>query len=793
LLSLALTTTHFREVQIVQHDSYESAADGINGGCIEKALEAADFASNHLLFKALDTKGRTESMHPMECMRISVAAPPQRKAKRQKLEAPAAPDELCGVGIRLSHAQPLSAGFCVVTEIVHGGSFSAFGCAKSDGSVHGVQIGDWLLRVNDRPCQYMQRDDIKKLIIGPRGSSVMLTFATLDGDKPVTVHLRRDGAALELKGYAQAQAQVLDIDGGFGGHQRGIHDTSGFKCSNRATDDEGARRAETRNPHPGKQFCVQLNKQIMSIRHARGICALISAHASHFNAVNVATCFRTILALGRVGAEELVPQALSTLEEAGTRVMGEFGPQKLSNVLHAVAKYKHQCRTCLLAGLERRLEEISHELNPQCISNIVWGYATMDKRVGDKAMGLMEQRLEKISHELTPQHISNIVWSYAKMNKWVGDKAMGLMEQRLEKISHELTPQHISNIVWSYATMDKRVGDQAMGLIEQRLEEIAHELKPQEISNIVWSYAKMNKRVGDKAMGLIEQRLEKISHQLNPQDISNVIWSYATMNKWVGDKAMVLMERRLADISHELTPQHISNIVWSYAKMNKWVGDKVTGLIEQRLEEIAHELKPQEIATLLCSYATMKKKPVEGMMGLMQGRLTQVSQECGPQDISRLLWAYGKMERSPGEQLLGLLEGRAEEICTQFTSLQIAGILWAYGRMETKMGSGLLRSLERQGEATSGVSTPSSAVLSMTMHYYGSTQTSPPPRTLSWIERVTLPSSRHLIRQDVVALLWAYASLKICPGDLMQTLLLTLSCPHDNTEVATVQTSNTRF
>jgi hypothetical protein len=423
--------------------------------------------------------------------------------------------------------------------------------------------------------------------------------------------------------------------------------------------------------------------------------------------------------------------------------------------------------------MERRLAEISHELNPQCISNIVWGYATMDKWVRDKAMGLMERRLADISHELNPQDISNIVWGYATMNKWVGDKAMVLMEQRLEEISHELNPQHISNIVWSYATMDKRVGDKAMGLMEQRLEEISHQLNPQDISNIVWSYATMDKRVGDKAMGLMEQRLADISHQLNPQCISNIVWGYATMNKWVGDKAMVLMERRLADISHELTPHHISSIVWSYAKMNKWVRDKVTGLIEQRLEEIAHELKPPEIATLLCSYATMNKKPVEGMMGLMQGRLTQVSQECGPQVISRLLWAYGKMERSPGEQLLGLLEGRAEEICTQFTSLQIAGILWAYGRMETKMGSGLLRSLERQGEATSGVSTPSSAVLSMTMHYYGSTQTAPPPHTLAWIERVTLPSSRHLFRQDVVTLLWAYASLSICPGDLMQTLLLT--------------------
>ena len=69
---------------------------------------------------------------------------------------------VAGMGIALEHATPSSDGFCILREITRGGPVHISGYERSNGEVRRVQVGDWLLRVNDISCQDMPRDQIKR-------------------------------------------------------------------------------------------------------------------------------------------------------------------------------------------------------------------------------------------------------------------------------------------------------------------------------------------------------------------------------------------------------------------------------------------------------------------------------------------------------------------------------------------------------------------------------------------------------------------------------------------------------
>jgi hypothetical protein len=88
------------------------------------------------------------------------------------------PLHVAGIGIALEHATPSSDGFCVLREITRGGPVDILGYERSSGEVRRVQVGDWLLRVNDISCQDMPPDEIKRCMFGPVGIKVVVVFAS---------------------------------------------------------------------------------------------------------------------------------------------------------------------------------------------------------------------------------------------------------------------------------------------------------------------------------------------------------------------------------------------------------------------------------------------------------------------------------------------------------------------------------------------------------------------------------------------------------------------------------------
>ena len=138
---------------------------------------------------------------------------------------------VAGIGIALEHASPSSDGFCVVREITRGGPVDVSGYERSNGEVRRVQVGDWLLRVNDILCQDMPRDEVKRYIVGPLGTKVVVVFASRRDNKAITVHLERFRAPLQPN-VAGPSKQFNHIEV----HTRHHHDPGGFSNSQRVRD-----------------------------------------------------------------------------------------------------------------------------------------------------------------------------------------------------------------------------------------------------------------------------------------------------------------------------------------------------------------------------------------------------------------------------------------------------------------------------------------------------------------------------------------------------------------------------
>ena len=74
---------------------------------------------------------------------------------------------------------------------MRGGPVDIKGYEQSNGVVRRVQVGDWILRVNDISCQHMPRGEIKRCIVGPVGTKVVVVFASRRDNKGITVQLER--------------------------------------------------------------------------------------------------------------------------------------------------------------------------------------------------------------------------------------------------------------------------------------------------------------------------------------------------------------------------------------------------------------------------------------------------------------------------------------------------------------------------------------------------------------------------------------------------------------------------
>ena len=140
-----------------------------------------------------------------------------------------------GIGIALERASPSSDGFCVVKGITPGGPVDISGYERSNGEVRRVEVGDWLLRVNDISCRDMPRDEIKRYVVGPVGTKVVVVFASRRDSKTITVQLERFRAPPQPN-VARPSEQFNQMEL----HTRHHDDPGGFSNSQRGRDGAGS-------------------------------------------------------------------------------------------------------------------------------------------------------------------------------------------------------------------------------------------------------------------------------------------------------------------------------------------------------------------------------------------------------------------------------------------------------------------------------------------------------------------------------------------------------------------------
>ena len=74
---------------------------------------------------------------------------------------------LCGFGMTLEPADPWPGCFCYVASIKHGGA------AHQSGR---VLVGDQLVRIDGFDCVGQARHEIKRHVMGPQGTEIILAF-----------------------------------------------------------------------------------------------------------------------------------------------------------------------------------------------------------------------------------------------------------------------------------------------------------------------------------------------------------------------------------------------------------------------------------------------------------------------------------------------------------------------------------------------------------------------------------------------------------------------------------------
>jgi len=240
-------------------------------------------------------------------------------------------------------------------------------------------------------------------------------------------------------------------------------------------------------------------------------------------------------------------------------MLGEYGPQGLSNTAWAYAKLQI-CDAPFLDAIAADVVPKLQQFQPQNLSNTSWAFAALHILTEQLMDAIAEVSVEKIA-EFDAQAVTNIAWSYAKLS-YIPPWALNpLIEQALSHIS-EWGSQNLSGFAWSMAALSFR-SRRLMHIISEEVVCKISDFGAQDLSNTSWAYARLSIIHYQMLNVMSEDAVGKIS-QFNPQNLSNTVWSYATLEI----AKMPLMNAIAAcaiDTISEFSAQNLGNTVWAFA------------------------------------------------------------------------------------------------------------------------------------------------------------------------------------------------------------------------------------
>ena len=196
--------------------------------------------------------------------------------------------------------------------------------------------------------------------------------------RPLFAHASPSGAAALVQHAANAQDGCWWL--------RVTRGARGLTAGASGSWSGSARRAA---PRPAAKVNIAINKQITACKDVQDLCSVIHNQPRSLAFLQLLRTPRHDVACGTVD------QALRALEESALHNIEDFGPQELTNTLHAMAKAKaHYSPTkpLVIEALERRAEALAGTLNAQGVANTLWAYAPMGRAPGAGMMRGLEGR-----------------------------------------------------------------------------------------------------------------------------------------------------------------------------------------------------------------------------------------------------------------------------------------------------------------------------------------------------------------------------------------------------------------
>eukprot|EP00466_Bigelowiella_natans_P001506 jgi/Bigna1/78210/fgenesh1_pg.53_\ len=537
---------------------------------------------------------------------------------------------------------------------------------------------------------------------------------------------------------------------------------------------------QIRHHFPRKASPFKVNQMITGSRNISEIMEICRFYDEHLTHINVVSAFHRIAKLSTWGGKK------TPHRQAKEGIGGNDGLPPLKGMPDHVKKYPDATHG---GGMDRP--------PPLLFGTEEWG--VLDSRLQDKVMLL----------KLNAQGIANLLWALAKLSHPSSRKMLLEIQDQAADISATFNGQNVANTLWAYATMEMRPNLRLLDAMLTRIKVDIDEYRPQSMANILWALAKSG--IGRSSSFAISRKEEEVGQGNAVLNYDDTQKTDSESNRSIAQvaattKLMMETERKNAETGpaddnynsgssetllaetiealqgavvasiNDLKMQEIANSLWAVAKLNECIGKRgqpevsaqgqevTQALMEAAEARLKHphntvQLNLQDLDHVLWAFGALRHRPQPEAMEAFEDR----EQELLPfvrtsESLVRMLQNFARVVYSPGDGFMEEFRERLENLTPAPVPEHLASIGWALGRIGTptdaRFGSkdgieaSVFKVLELRALESTNVMDAETAIVaeSNSNNSNGCHSHSLSPSTIS-------------------RFLWAYAKLRIVPGE----------------------------
>ena len=295
------------------------------------------------------------------------------------------------------------------------------------------------------------------------------------------------------------------------------------------------------------------------------------------------------------------------------RLIDDFDPQHLANMVWAWATIRYQPSNEVRAAMEQRMLTCLDEYyKPQALANTIWLWATMKYQSSEAVLTSIERRMDVVDDfddSQQEQALTNTVWAWATIYDQPSLAVMTGMERRiLACCLDDFDPQLLANTVWAWVALRHQPSEAMLAAIEQRIMiACLDDFKPKHLANMAWVWASIRHQPPDTVLDALEWRMLGCIDDFDPQLLANTLWAFATLRYQPSMTVLAVIEQRILSCGlDDFDPQELSNILWAWTTIRHRPSNAVLTAIEQRMLACdIDDLMPQALANTVWALAML--------------------------------------------------------------------------------------------------------------------------------------------------------------------------------------------